>query len=96
MKTFSSVKTGELAGTGAAAQCPDIEGTLVKFKAASDNAGSVYVGGAGVTARDGATDVTTGLELGPGDDSGWLPIDGLSLMYYRGAVGDDLTYLVLA
>jgi hypothetical protein len=95
VETFSTVKTGELAGTGAAAQCPDIEGQLLKFKAASDNAGSVYIGAAGVTVRDGATDVTTGLELAPGDDSGWIPVDGLTTFYYRGAVGDDLTYLVL-
>lgn len=88
--------SGELAGAVAATQMPDIDCALVKFKALSSNAGNVYIGGAGVTKPDGVTDVTTGLELGPGEDSGWLPIDNLKMLYrICDNAGDDLTYLAV-
>lgn len=95
MDVYTLVGTGELAGAAAATQCPDVDGKLMKFKAASDNAGSFYIGKSGVTARNGTTDTTTGWELAPGEDSGWIPVDSLSSFYFISAVGDDATYMVL-
>jgi hypothetical protein len=89
------IACGELAGSAVAAQMPARGATLVKFKAQASNAGNVYVGLAGVTKPNGATDTTTGLELGPGEDSGWLPCQNLDEFYrISDNAGDDLTYLV--
>lgn len=93
---FTSVKTGELAGSDEAVQLPDIACKLAKLKARSTNTGSVYLGGAGVTIPDGTTDTTTGIELTAGDETGWLPIDNLSRLYRIGdSDSDGLTYMVL-
>ncbi len=88
------VGCGELAGSAVAAQMPSVTCRMVKFKAATTNAGNVYVGLSGVTKADGTTDTTTGLELAPGEDSGWLPCTNVN-EFYRIAdnAGDDLTYL---
>lgn len=93
---FSEVVTGEVAGSVTAAQLPDIDCEFVKIKAHANNAASVYIGPAGVTVANGTTDATTGLELAPGDDSGWLPIDDLSKLYIIGTnATDDITYLAV-
>lgn len=95
-KTYSTVLSGEIAGSATASQLPSIACKLVKFKAEVSNAGNVYIGVSGVTKPDGTTDTTTGLELLPGDDSGWMPIDNLSRLYrICDNAGDDLTYLAL-
>ena len=69
---------------------------MVKIKARSDNSGSVFLGGSTVTVPDNVTDITTGLELDAGDETGWMPVDNLNKFW---AVcnnnGDDLTYLIL-
>lgn len=95
-KTYTSVKAGEIQGAAAATQLPSISCKLVKFKARNDNAGNVYLGGAGVTLPDGTTDVTTGIELDAGEETGWIPVDNLN-RFYRicNNAGDDLTYLAL-
>lgn len=93
---FTIVKCGELQGSATALQGPDVACLLVRFKALISNAGNVYLGGAGVTVQNGTTDVTTGLELCPGDDTGWISVDNLS-RFYRicDNAGDDLTYLAM-
>ncbi len=93
---YSTVKSGELAGSATAAQMPDVGCRLVMFKAAASNAGNVYIGGSGVTVPDGSTDTTTGWELAAGEESGWLPVDNLN-RFYRicDNAGDDLVYLAL-
>lgn len=94
--TFTEPASGELAGAIVATRMPNVPCKFVKFKAATSNAGNVYIGGVGVTVPDGNTDVLTGLELIPADESGWIPIDNLN-RFYRvcNNVGDDLTYLAL-
>ena len=85
--------TGELAGSATAVQMPDIACSRVKFKSRDDNAGNVYIGGAGVTKPDGTTDTTTGFQLDAGDDSGWIYCDNLNAFYrICDNAGDDLTY----
>lgn len=94
MATYSS---GELAGVTSATQCPNLKISLIRFKASVDNVGNVYLGtGNTVTKADGTTDTTTGLQLQPGDDTGWLPAANMN-EFWRicDNVGDDLTYLAL-
>jgi hypothetical protein len=86
--------TGELQGSATALQLPNVPCSRVRIKARSDNAGSVYIGAAGVTLPNGTTDTTTGFELDAGDDTGWMPCDNLNIFYrICDNVGDDLTYL---
>ena len=96
LKTYPVVKSGEGAGSASALQLPDIACRLAKFKATNSNVGDVYLGASGVTVPDGTLDATSGLELQPGDDSGWILIANLNLLYLIGDnAGDDLTYLAL-
>jgi hypothetical protein len=93
---YRTVVTGELAGATTATQLPDIPCSLVRLKARSDNAGSVYIGPSGVSLADGSTDTTTGLELDAGEDTGWIPTDNLNRFYrITDNSGDDLTYMAL-
>lgn len=95
-RTYATVLTGELTGSVAAIQMPQVACKLVKFVAMPDNAGNVYIGGAGVTAANGVTDATTGLVLDAGQDSGWIPVADMNQLYrITDNAGDDLTYLVL-
>lgn len=93
---YSTVKSGELAGSASAVQMPDVACKLVRFKAEAGNAGKVYIGASGVTRPDGTTDATTGLQLLAGDDTGWIPTDNLNRFYrISDNAGDDLTYLAM-
>lgn len=89
--------SGELAGATSATQMPSVACKMARFKAVSSNAGNVYIGISGVTKIDGTTDTTTGFELLPGDDTGWIPVDNIN-RYYRicDNAGDDLTYLTIS
>jgi len=90
-------KVGELQGSATALQLPDIACRMVLLKAVASNAGNVYIGGVGVTKVDGTTDVTTGLELTPGDMTPWIPVKNLNVLYrICDNAGDDLTYLAVA
>lgn len=96
MEVYNKVQTGELAGSTSAVQMPNIACRMVRFKAHADNAGNVYIGPAGVTIVDGTTDTTTGLQLDAGDDTGFIPIANLNLLYYiSDAAIDDLTYMAI-
>jgi len=93
---YSIVRTGELAGSATAAQMPDIDCQMVKFKAVIGNAGNVYIGGSGVTVVDGTTDTTSGLELDAGEETPWLNVPNLNIFYrICDNAGDDLTYIAL-
>lgn len=94
---LGTVASGELAGSVTAIQMPNVACRLVKFKAHYDNAGRVYIGGSGVTTADGTTDITTGLQLSAGEETGWIPISNLNLLYrICDNAGDDLTYIALS
>lgn len=94
---YNAVRCGELQGSATALQLPDIPCKLVTFRARQDNAGSVYLGGvSGVTKPDGTTDATTGIEVDAGEQTPWIPIPNLNLLYrICDNAGDDLTYLAL-
>ncbi len=94
---YSNVRSGELKGSTTALQMPDIDCSMVRFKAVGTNSGNVYIGGEGVTKINGATDATTGFELDAGDETDWLYLDNLSRCYrITDNAGDDLVYLALA
>lgn len=96
MRVFTGIANGELQGSATALQLPNIACQAVKFRAVVSNAGNVYLGGAGVTIPDGTTDVTSGFELDAGQETGWLPIPNLSVLYrICDNAGDDLVYLAL-
>lgn len=93
---YTMPASGELAGSATALRLPDRPCRLVQFKALADNAGNVYLGVSGVTKKDGTTDLTTGLQLSPGDFSPWIPTDNLNRLYrICDNAGDGLTYLAL-
>jgi hypothetical protein len=93
---LSTVAVGERQGSATAAQMPSVACDYVRIKACVSNAGNVYIGGSGVTKPDGTTDTTTGFELAPGDDTGWLPASNLSLFYLIcDNATDDVTYMAL-
>ena len=91
-----SVVSGELAGSATAARFPDIQCNMVNIKAVASNAGNVYIGGSGVTVVDATTDTTSGIELSAGQETGFLPINNLNVLYrICDNAGDDVTYLVM-
>lgn len=93
---FNRVQTGEIAGSTSAAQMPDIDCRMVKFKAVIGNPSNVYIGGAGVTVVDGTADATSGWELDAGEETEWIPVYNLNLLYYIcDAAGDDLVYMAI-
>ena len=93
---YKSLVSGELAGSATAVQMPDITCNAVSFAALSSNAGSVYIGGAGVTVPDGTTDTTSGMELAPGEKMQFIPCRNLNIFYYIcDNATDDLVYLAL-
>lgn len=93
---YNVVVSGERQGSATAVQMPNIPAELVWITAQDDNAGQVYLGGAGVTVPDGTTDTTSGIQLEAGDTIGPLPISNLNLLYIIcDNAGDDVSYLVL-
>ena len=89
----TKIVSGELVGVTSATQLPDIACNRVTLKAQAANPSFVYLGGAGVTKKDGSTDATTGLQLDAGDEV-TLYISNLNLLYrVCDASGDVLTYI---
>lgn len=89
---YGSIACGELAGVTSATQLPDVPCRRVLFRAA---AGTVYLGGAGVTVSDGSTDTTTGLKVVAADPPVEVLIDNLNKLYrICASTSDHLTYLV--
>lgn len=95
-QTLDRIATGEVSGSATAKQLPNIPCSMVKIKAVGSNAGNVYIGGSGVTKVDGTTDITTGYELDALEQTDWLPISNLNLLYLIGDnAGDDIVYIAL-
>ena len=97
MPSFSNkFQTGELAGATSATQNPDIKCQFVKFIAALDNVGKVYIGGPGVTVPDGNTDTTSGFPLDAGYETPWIPVTNVKMTYrICDNAGDDCSYMVV-
>ena len=94
---YQKIQSGEKSGSATAVQLPDIPCRVVAFSAFSTNAGSVWLGGAGVTVANGTTDTTSGLELQAGDMTQFIPVDNINVFYIIcDNAGDDLTYLALS
>lgn len=91
-----TISTGEVSGSVTAKNLPDTGNCSVAcVQAAADNAGKVYLGGAGVTKPDGTTDITTGICLQAGEII-WLitPINLNQLYIICDNAGDDVLYMV--
>ncbi len=99
-RDWKQTVTGELGGETSATQGPDVRAEMVMFKACVANTGNVYIGAtSGVTAKNGTTDATTGLELDAGQSTGWIPVTGGNLdsfHYICSGGGDDITYIALS
>jgi len=93
---YTTVKCGELQGSATALQLPNIQCSMVRFTTLKTNVGNVYLGGSGVTKPDGTTDVTSGLQLIPGSDSGWISARNLNIFYrICDNAADHMTYLAM-
>ena len=94
---YGKIQSGERQGSATAVQLPDIPCRAVAITAVANNAGSVFLGGAGVTVPNGTTDTTSGLELEAGDMTQFIPVDNLDVFYIIcDNAGDDITYLALS
>lgn len=95
-RIYNTVKSGEIAGSATAVQCPSVSCQMVMFVAPNSNAGDVYIGGSGVTKADGTGDATTGFELKASAQTPWIPVRNLNVFYIIcDNAGDDLTYIAL-
>ena len=96
MPSYVSPASGELAGSITAVQMPNIKCQMVKFKALAANSSKIYIGSSGVTVASTTTNTTAGLEMSPGDDSGWILVSNLNVLYYICSNANDLlTYIIL-
>lgn len=96
MRFQNGFHTGELAGSATAVQNPSVPCKLVKFIAALDNVGKVWIGGEGVTVGDGVTDTTTGFPLDAGYETPWIPVDNVDHTFrICDNAGDDCFYMVV-
>ena len=101
---FTNVLNGEIAGSSVPIRLPDVGAKMANIGAVLGNAGRVYLGGATlitgaatapVTVADGTTDITTGWQLGPGQETGWIGITNLNIFdRICDNDGDDLTYVI--
>lgn len=96
---YTTVKSGELAiGTAAGGTATaSIACKLVRFKARHANLGTVFLGGGTtVTVPDGTTDVTTGLSMIAGEDTGWIPASNTNQFYFiSSGTANAVTYLAV-
>lgn len=76
--------TGVAAGECIAGTARSVMGTapsrLVWIRANITNSGTIYVGGAGVTAEDGTADATSGMPLAAGEQFGPIPVADVNLL----------------
>lgn len=95
MTIVGNIRSGEFIFDGSAQQLPDIACDTVLIKARSTNGAACYIGGVGVTAPNGVTDITTGYELLASEEL-IVNIPRLSQLYVIGTNLQGLVYLVLA
>jgi hypothetical protein len=98
---YTQAFSGEVAGSATAVQLPSNLRRSCKrviIRAASDNAGSVYIGfTSGVTKPDGSSDITSGFELTKTDPPLVMDIPRTDDIFYICTnAGDDFTILILS
>lgn len=97
-KTFMVFESGEVnfGVTGTVYQFPTGTCNMAAIKALSGNGGNVYLGfDAQVTAVQGATNRHTGFELAPGEQTLWLVIPDLNVLYGVAAnAGDGVCFII--
>jgi hypothetical protein len=96
---FSKVSFGEIGAGVVAAAFPSIKGSFVVLRAADTNPGVIYLGLAGVTIPNGATDTTSGWPLPAGSETLAIPLpsnDLASLSIIASIAGCSLSYMVFS
>ena len=89
------IASGEIIVGTAAAQFSALECREVIFKAGKANAGTVYIGGSGVTVAGTVSNTTAGLQLIAGDTTPTITVNNLSAFYGIASAADQVvTYLV--
>ena len=75
---------------------PNIPCSRVNIKALTNNSTNVYIGGSGVTVPGTSTNETGGFTLDAGQDTGWMDISNLNLLWMiTDANADDVSYIAL-
>ena len=97
--SYSSLKSGEKAGSASVAQVvsTDVPCQMVVLAALPTNSGNVYIGASsGVTVPAGTTDLTSGIPLEPGDIV-VMPISNLNLLWrICDNDGDDVAWFAMS
>lgn len=89
--------TGEVAEGTVLAQLPSVPCKMARIQAPTSNTSSIYIGKSNVTTEGTVTNTTTGWQLEPGDDTGWMFVPNLNLFYTLSeGTGDMLNYIALS
>ena len=94
---LATVASGEVIVGDSAAVLPTIACKMVYFRTSGTNAGTIYIGGAGVTAPNGTLDATTGFPLIANEQLGPIPIANVNQFYgIASAASQGLIYLAVS
>lgn len=96
MEVYSHVYSGEVSGSAAIKQLPDVDCRMVMFSAPITNANPIWLGGSTVTLADGTTDITSGFELVAGASTPLIPVVNVNKFYVRCTTAtDDILYFAV-
>ena len=90
---FDEFQNGVFAVGTAVVKLPNIKATMIRIKALSTNADSIYIAD-----KSNSATLTTanGYELEPGDDTGWMPIANLDrIELISGTAAQSIRYICI-
>ena len=88
--------TGEVTDGVSSIRLPNIEARMVKLLADRKNKGPVYIGDRRVENPNNDTDCRCGWPIQPGEQTDWIPIENLGLIWMVCEwSGDKLYYMVV-
>lgn len=96
---FTSGASGAVAGTLGPTQCANVPCRYLRIKALAGNSGNFYVGFSSSMTKPAAnqSDQTSGLQMAPGDDTGWMPVSNLNLFWVLADnAADSLSFMALS
>ncbi len=90
---FDAFQNGVLAVGTSIVKLPNIQATMIRIKALSTNADSIYIADKGNSA---VLSAANGYELEPGDDTGWMPLANLDRVeLISGTAAQSIRYICL-
>ena len=90
---FDSFQNGVIAVGTSVVKSPNIKTIMVRIKALSTNADSIYIGDKDNSA---VLSAANGYELEPGDDTGWMPLVNLDrIELISGTAAQSIRYICL-